>query len=377
MSAGQPLVTARALSELKDEIARRTRENLTPVAGIGAEDAGQALAAIKSLERDAWAQAFAEVADRHLARAHELELSAPEGAREEFRHAWRLFNFARWPVENTPLKRYLYPRALAAFRNHGRLLDPPLEMVRIPFENEAIVGYLRLPHTPRPAPLVVGISGLDSRKEDVMANAGACLSLGIGLFALDMPGTGEAPVALEPGAERMFSRALDYLARRPEVDAGRIVIQGRSWSGYWAAKLAHVERDRIRGAVVHGGPIHHYFQPDWLPASLETREYLCDYAPATSAMFGVTTIGELCEQAPRYSLLDQGLLDRPSAPMLAVNGAQDSQIPIDDLFLLLRHGSVKEAWINPQGGHMGRSREWSSRRILHEVVMPWIGRILA
>ena len=61
----------------------------------------------------------------------------------------------------------------------------------------------------------------------------------------------------------MCIRDSDHLATRPDIDARRIIVQGRSWSGYWAAKLAITERGRLRGAVMHGGPIHHYFQPDW------------------------------------------------------------------------------------------------------------------
>ena len=53
--------------------------------------------------------------------------------------------------------------------------------MRIPFERSEIIGYLRLPaNAPRPVPLVLAISGLDSRKETVaetyaaaVANVGA------------------------------------------------------------------------------------------------------------------------------------------------------------------------------------------------------------
>jgi fermentation-respiration switch protein FrsA (DUF1100 family) len=62
--------------------------------------------------------------------------------------------------------------------------------------------------------------------------------------------------------------------------------------------------------------------------------------------------------------------------MLIVNGARDSQIPVEDIFVLLKHGMPKEAWINPVGGHMGRSPEWPSHRIRDEVIMPWLSRRL-
>ncbi len=161
------------------------------------------------------------------------------------------------------------------------------------------------------------------------------------------------------------------------MDAGRIVVQGRSWSGYWAAKLAITERDRLRGAVMHGGPIHHYFQPEWLKPSLLTGEYLYDYQEAKCAMHGAVGLDDLLGKARPFSLLDLGLLDRPSAPMLLVNGARDTQIPIADLYLLLGHGDPKEAWVNPQGGHMGRSPQWPGPAIAGKVLMPWITRRLA
>ncbi len=367
-----PLLTRRSLAQLKQEVEHRVQAREMPVAGMALDDARAALAAIDSLERDAWAQAFSARADRWLERAASLEARSGDEAREAFRQAWRLFSFARWPVENTPFKRYTYPRALAAFRNFGRLLDPPLEMVAIPFRNETIVGYLRLPRAPRPAPLVLGISGLDSRKEDVMVLGRNYLERGLALFAVDMPGTGEAPAGLGDDADGMFAAILDHLAGRADVDAKRIVVQGRSWSGYWAARLAITERARLRGAVVHGGPIHEYFQPRWLAPSLDSPEYLYDYLPATAALFGAATLDDLLARAPRFSLLDAGLLDRPAAPMLLVNGARDSQIPIGDLTLLRDRSDARDTWINPAGGHMGRSPEWPGERILDEVVMPWI-----
>jgi esterase FrsA len=220
---------------------------------------------------------------------------------------------------------------------------------------------------------VFGIAGLDSRKEDLAAHTDAYLKNGIGVFAVDLPGTGEsAHAAGEVTSDRMFSVALDDLARRPEIDSGRIVVQGRSWSGHWAAKLAVTERERLRGSVMHGGPIHHYFQRQWLEPSLATGEYLYDYLEAKCAMHGASGLDDLVARARPFSLLDQGLLDKPSAPMLLVNGARDSQVPIADLYLLLEHGDAKEAWVNPEGGHMGRSKAWPSPAIAEKVLMPWI-----
>ncbi len=367
----------RDLAELKQEAQRRADLKLTPVGGVKPDDMREALDRLTSLEPDAWAAAFKPIGDRYLAQAKSLETNAPREAAQRYREAWEIYNIARWPTENSAGKRDAYARALEAFQAYGRLLDPPIETVRIPFEGKEIIGYLRLPRDGRPVPLVLAISGLDSRKEDTAASSDGFLRRGIGIFALDMPGTGQAPIKVEVGAERVYSRALDHLATRKEIDASRILVRGQSWSGYWAALLAFKEAGRIRGAVVHGCGIHGYFQPEWQKPGLSTREYLFDLFPARAAAYGVGTMEEFLAYGPKLSLLQQGFLDKPSAPMLLVNGEKDTQQPIADLYLLMKHGDPKDVWVNPDGGHMGRSEKWPQGRILEEVVMPWIVRKLA
>ena len=81
---------------------------------------------------------------------------------------------------------------------------------------------------------------------------------------------------------------------------------------------------------------------------------------------------------PPLSLEAQGLLDNPAPPMLLVNGLHDQVWPIDDTFLLLRHGTPKQAWVNPNGIHMGREPGvWDSARMNAEVIDPWIAAQLA
>jgi hypothetical protein len=57
--------------------------------------------------------------------------------------------------------------------------------------------------------------------------------------------------------------------------------------------------------------------------------------------------------APGLSLLEQGLLDQPCAPLLLVNGLDDSIFPAQDMHLLLEHGSPKTARLYPNQAHMG------------------------
>ena len=233
-----------------------------------------------------------------------------------------------------------------------------MEVVRIPFDGKEIVGYLRLPASAAgPVPLVFAVSGLDSRKENLANAYGDLVEHGIGFFAVDGPGTGQSPVKVSPTADKVLSRAIDYLRTRSEIDPNRIVLHGVSFGGYWASKLAIVEKERLRGVVVQSPPIHDFFQPDFiLNALLGNREYLFDGVPAFLATVDrVETLDDLAREFPKLSLSSQGLLGKPTAPMLVIAGVKDTQVPISDIYLLLSNGDVpKDAWINPSGGHLGR-----------------------
>jgi len=373
-------VPPRTLPELKEEVQARADRHAYPVSELVPSEVREALANLKSLDRDEWAAAWSSIGERHMANGRKAELAetASRGeAAKEYKYAFEYYLFARFPLENSPGKEKAYARALEAFAAYARLQDPKLEIVKIPFEGKEIVGYLRLPKGVRPAPLVITIGGLDGRKENASFRSDAYLKHDVGYFSFDMPGTGQSTIRqVVPGAEREFSRVLDYVATRKDIDAKRVAVYGGSWGGHWSARLAYAERERIRGAVVQGGPVHEYFQPEWQKKAITTREYLFELFEARAAIYGAKTLDEFLAYGPRMSLKTSGWLERPSAPMLLVNGMRDTQVPIEDLFLLMRSGSPKEVWINPQGGHMGRNPQVSDQRIFETVMLPWVVRTL-
>jgi hypothetical protein len=374
VSAAAQMVPTRTWEELKQETQRRVDKNLGPVGGLKSEDAREALNNIHSLDRDEWAAAWSAIGDRYEKRAKSEEAAKNnDAARDDYFWAFKYYTAARWPVPNSSGKQKAYLSALAAFRNYGKFLDPPVEFIHVPFEGKEIPGYIRMPKDVRPAPMIFMINGTDSRKEDEVNGRGSIFRSGIGLVAIDMPGTGESPIKADVGSERMFSRVLDYLATRPDVDSKRIVAWGVSYGGHWAANLAYVERARLRGAVVQGGPVHDYYTPEWQKKSLGTPEYLFDLFAARAAIYGVESVDEMLTYETRLSLKTQGFLGQPSAPMFVVNGEKDSQVPISDLYMLMQSGgSAKWSWVNPDGGHTGRSQEWPNSRIGEEVITPWI-----
>lgn len=377
VAANAQIAAPRTLAELKTEIQQRADRKAYPVSELDAAEVREALSNLRSLDRDEWAAAWSAIGDRRLARGKTAEPSDRRGAAEHYKYAFEYYLFARFPLENSPGKVRAYGRALEAFAAYARLQDPPIEIVRIPFEGKEIVGYLRLPKNVRPAPVVVTIGGLDGRKENASFRHDAYLAHGVAYFSFDMPGTGQSTIRrVVPGAEREFSRVLDTIAARSELDAKRVVVYGPSWGGHFAARLAYTERERIRGAVVQGGPVHEYFQPEWQKKAVGTREYLFELFEARAAIYGAGTLDEFLAYGPQMSLKTAGWLEKPSAPMLVINGMRDTQVPVEDLFLLMRAGSPKDVWINPQGGHMGRSAALSDQKIFETVTLPWVVRAL-
>lgn len=371
----------RTIEEIKTEAVRRAQVGQYPLIGLDPADIQEAVKSIHTRDKDEWAAAFMGVADRYMNEAKSLEKTDPVKANADYIRAWRLYSFGRWPIPASPGKQRSYEKALEAFLAHARFFDPPLEIVKIPFEGKEIVGYLRLPKNANgPVPLVLAVNGLDSRKEDLTESFSAILPFGIGYLAVDGPGTGQNPIKVSENADRMLSRVLDYIATRPEIDKSRVAMHGVSWGAYWAAKMAIVERARLKGASAQSPPTDTFFQKEFLMTSLlGNREYLFDQIPALMAIFdNVHTIDEMAEVLPKMSLVKQGLLGKPMAPMLILAGVNDTQVPISDIYLLMNKGDVpKTAWINPQGGHLGRQvGVWPDPRIFKEVIIPWLVRTL-
>jgi esterase FrsA len=371
----------RTIEEIKVEAVRRAEVGQYPLIGLDPADVKEAFNSIHTRDKDEWAAAFMAVADRYMNEAKAVEKTDPQKANADYIRAWRLYSFGRWPIPASPGKQRSYEKAIAAFLDHARFWDPPLEIVRIPFEGKEIIGYLRLPKNPNgPVPLVLAVNGLDSRKEDLTESFSAILPFGVGFLAVDGPGTGQCPIKVSETSDRMFSRILDYIATRPEIDKSRVSMHGVSWGAYWATKMAIVEHDRLRGASAQSPPVDTFFQKEFLMNSLiGNREYLFDQVPALMAIFdNVTTVDQMAEVLPKMSLVKQGLLGKPMAPMLILAGVLDTQVPISDIYLLLDKGDVpKTAWINPQGGHLGRQvKVWPDPRIFKEVIIPWQVRTL-
>ena len=352
----------RPLDEIKREIMRRAG-HINPFEGIRRDDAETVATALTSLDGDHWAALWCKVG---LAYETKGDARASKGASgdelaELYTLAFEYCHIARYPVPSTPGKQEAYRHSLRLFRKAAVYYHPPLAVVELPFEAKTLVGYLQVPPGVAKPPVVMHWGGVDGWKENRQRASSLFHRAGIATLTVDMPGSGENPVLYgDAAAERTYSAWLDHLAQRTDVDGSRVGVWGGSFGAYWAARLAFVEAKRIKGAVFHGGNVHYGFQEKWLLPAFTTggATYLFGAASLLEARgraMGTTTMAEFLAAVPRLSLRDMGLLDRPSAPLLGVNGKLDDQAPVEDIYLLLEHGNPKEARIYPRGHHMGRT----------------------
>ncbi|MFN4281044.1 MAG: alpha/beta hydrolase family protein [Alphaproteobacteria bacterium] len=370
----------RPYDEVRDIILARAKQRRNPCDNTVYETVQAIMDRLTSVARDPWAAAFSAAAEPFEARAHEAEARGDDkAASEAWKMAYGFYRVARYPAPNSAGKIRAYKKSQEAYVNMESYAPVKLQIVRIPFSGKAgeggeIRAYLRLPQLPGPHaarrhPVVMIWGGIDSFKEE--RRTGRYVKAGFATLSIDMPGVGEAPLAGSIDAERMWDPIFDWIATRPELDAKRVAAVGCSTGGYWATKLAHTHKDRLAAAVNHGGPAHHAFKREWIEKAA-FGEYPFELAETLACAFGRATFDEWVDYAPKLSLLDMGLLDRPCAPLLCVNGVDDSVFPIADHHLLLEHGEAKSARFFP-GGHMGHGDGWD----VTDILISWLTARLA
>jgi len=320
--------------------------------GADPEQAKAVFRSLPDLAPEPWAAAWTRLAEPWERQGAQAEADGkPAEAREAFHKASMYYGIGKFPVINHPAKQSAYRKCIENYLKAARYFDPPLERVAIPFEGKEIIGYLRLPRGVSHPGVVIATGGIDVYKEE--RETSDLLEAGLAAFSTDMPGNGECPLWYTPDAHRFYSAVIDYLLTRKDVDGTRMGIIGRSYGGYWGAKMAYVESKRLRAAVDWGGPTHFTFQREWFEHLQQDRLYLWSLLDSMIYAHHVRDLDELRRQAPTVSLQAQGWLDKSCAPLLVLNGEKDPWITIRDLYLLLENGEPKSARTYPEGGHMG------------------------
>lgn len=345
----------RTLESGKAWLLDRLERGAHPLDGVDPHAARTTIEELEGLDPKSWTTAWGSAAERFAAEAKSAtDRQAERAARWQ---AYRLAFLARYPVPNHPSKQEAYARSRELFLEAAQLDDPPVEVYTVPFrgragEGDSVRFYLARPRAAERPPVVLAWAGIDTWKEEAYSRLANYRQQHVATLLVDMPGVGESPVLAGRDAERQWDPVFDWLASRDDLDAARCVALGMSFGGYWAMKLGYTHADRLRGVVNWGGGVHVTFTPEWQARSRNASSYLIDLMAARAGIFGGSTFEDYVARCQELSLLDQGLLDQPSAPMLLVNGKNDVQNSIDDIYLSLEHGRPKSARVFP-GGHMG------------------------
>jgi alpha-beta hydrolase superfamily lysophospholipase len=193
------------------------------------------------------------------ARAHGHRVSA----REAYVRAAVYFQWAEAFLDpDDPRAPAVFERHLTSFARGAALMDPPVEILEIPFEGAAITAYF-VPATgvKGKAPVVLLSDGLDGTKEEMFYAAKALSQRGIACLAFDGPGQGATlrlhKLPARHDSEVAAAALCDYLATRDDVDTARIGMLAASMGGYYAPRAVAFEK-RIKACVAWSAIYDYY-----------------------------------------------------------------------------------------------------------------------
>lgn len=339
------------------------------------------VAKIKSTEDEDWVPVWSAVGaeyekkgDALLSRGDRIE------ARRAYVQAKTYYSLARFPApywsgspicppDMSPLKSQSYEDYLRCFTKSAQLLPDPPEILTVKKNGMTATGYLRLPKgaskTNRVAAVLV-MCGADMYKEDREKYAESALAEGMAALVVDAPGTGQTSFPHAPESVVAWQAALDALCARPEIDANRIGAFGVSRGGLWVIRLAANDA-RIKGVIACApGGVGYWGtaeeRAEWRAAAYERAKTNWFGPRGTRPPLKAVTEDEQRKDFLRWSLKDQGLLDKLTMPMYLVNGKIDHLTPIGNLYMLLESGppAGRVARVYPDDGHIAarNEREW-------------------
>ncbi len=339
------------------------------------------VATLKGTEDEDWVPAWSAVAARYEKDAEAaLQRGDKETARNTFIQAKTYYSLARFPApyhSGSPIcppamsqiKKAAYDKYLECFRRATELREGSHEVVRVARDGKEAVGFLRVPKGASPAnkvPAILVMCGGDMYKEDREKYADGAMKEGMAALVVDAPGTGQTSFAHAPESVVAWQSALDELQRRPEIDGNRLGAFGVSLGGLWVMRLAAVD-SRIKGLISCApGGVGYWGtaeeRAEWRTAA-EERARTNWFGPrGTKPSTYTISEDEQRREFLRWSLKDNGLLDKLTMPMYLVNGKIDHLTPIGNLYLALESGppTGRVARVYPDDGHIAakNEREW-------------------
>jgi len=210
-------------------------------------------------------------ADQALARGHRVS------ARDQLQRAcyyYRAALISMMPDDKRFKATALKSRALLT--RAGKLFDPPLEYIEVPFEGTVLPGYFRKAgHDRKPEKTLIMMGGGETFAEDlVFYMASQAHDRGYNFLTADLPGQGLLPLEgkyFRADVEVPMKAVVDYALGRPEVDPKRLAAYGISGGGGFMPRSAQHD-PRIRAVVMNSAVVdaHRLFAS--MPVATATKD---------------------------------------------------------------------------------------------------------
>ncbi len=286
--------------------------------GVDYNDVERILARIQSTAD--WCREWRAEAETHVVQAEQaLARGRSLTAGELLVRAGLLCHFGALPFREDPAQKAAgMARKVELFTRALPLLDPPGERLDFTWEKYRFPGNLRVPTLVSRPPVVIIVPGTGSTKEEFFLLEGEFLRRGVATLSLDGPGQGEGardgPVVVE--FEGPIGAVIDALEARPDIDAGRVGLFGRSMGGYFSGRAAAFEK-RVKSCCTSGGVFD--LAQTWDYCQKHTHNSFAE-------MFQLDSLEDARRRADAFSL--RGVADKIACPLLIVHGDQDKTAPL-------------------------------------------------
>lgn len=155
----------------------------------------------------------------------------------------------------------------------GKLFDPPMEYIEIPYEGTVIPGYFRKAAGDTPAKTLLMVGGGETFAEDlVFYIAPQAYDRGYNFMTVDLPGQGLMPLqnkTFRPDMYVPMKAVVDYAVNRPDVDPEKLAAFGYSGGGNFVPQAA-MHDSRIAAIAMNSGVVDAYPLFSTMPAVLAT-----------------------------------------------------------------------------------------------------------
>jgi pimeloyl-ACP methyl ester carboxylesterase len=285
-------------------------------------------------EGDAWREVWCAMAAR-LERV--ADTAAAEGrqftAGNYYLRAGMYYFTGERFVEPGEEKRRIGRKALQCQHAGLARLYPNIERVEVAYETTTLPAlFLKAPGPPGRAPTVVLFDGMDNCKEMSVLFAGLEFARrGWHTLAIDGPGQGESlrlrGLYARHDYEVPGAAAYDYVSTRPEVDQRRVVVMGYSFGGYYAARVAALEKRYAAGVAMSA---LHWDLAAWQREVKRRHESAPTTTPQSSFHFrwimGADDVDTAIKRAEQFSLA--GVAEKMTCPFLIVHAQDDKVVPV-------------------------------------------------